>query len=100
MVKSESSILKRRVTTKPKRFSEETFLQKDDPSKKPSNEPSQENKMMMDVLNLLKQMNTFLMNSHYARPPQQQPFPPPPAGPWYRASSIPPVYFSQPTSSD
>ena len=100
MVKSESSILKRRVPTKPKRFSEETFLQKDDPSKKPSNEPSQENKMMMDVLNQLKQMNTFLMNSHYARPPQQQPFPPPPAGPWYRAAPIPPVYFSQPTSSD
>ena len=100
MVKSESSIPKRRVPTKPKRFSEETFLQKDDPSKKPSNEPSQENKMMMDVLNQLKQMNTFLMNSHYARPPQQQSFPPPPAGPWYRAAPIPPVYFSQPTSSD
>ena len=54
--------------------------------------------MMIDVLNQLKQMNTFLMNSHYARPPQQQPFPPPPAGPWYRAP-IPPGYFSQPTSS-
>ena len=37
MVKSESSIPKRRVPTKPKRFSEEAFLQKDDPSKKPSN---------------------------------------------------------------
>ena len=34
MVKSESSIPKRRVPTKPKRFSEETFLQKDGPSKK------------------------------------------------------------------
>ena len=38
LVKSESSIPKRRVLTKPKRFSEETFLQKDDHSKKPSND--------------------------------------------------------------
>ena len=97
MVKSESSIPKQRIPIKQKRFSEETFFQKNDPSKKHSNEPSQENKMMTDVLNQLKQINTFLMNSHCAIPPHQQPFPPPPAGPWCRASK-PAVYFSQPTS--
>ena len=62
----------------------------EDSQKRSAGKPSSENKTMIDVLEQLKQMNTLLINTHYARTPQ--PLPPPPPGPWYRSPYHPYIY--------
>ena len=62
----------------------------EDSQKRSADKPSSENKTMVDVLEQLKQMNTLLINRHYARTAQ-------PLSLWYRPPYHPYILLSPKT---